>query len=454
MLKKTFISLVTVAVLALTAFAQAPAPAQKNWKDRAEYDLYAEITKPDATPAARLQNLDKWKSMYPMSEYADVRLKIYLVTYQQMNNHRAAFDMANQILQADPNDLTSLTEIVGYGLTLVPADPKATLTAQNKADLDTVEKTARYILGNLDKVYATDKKPQGTTDDQWNAAKPTMQKFSQFTIARIALMQKDVPKAESELTNTVKMDPTNAQASYMLAGDLLGQQKDHPDKMPEALFEYARAATYDGPGALDANTRKQVDAFLTKAYTTYHGSTQGLDQLKAQAKAAPLPPDGFAVASTVDLAKAAEEKRLAAAKENPQMAFWNETKENLTGEKSSELWDMNYKDAGLPPSGLGFEMFKGKLVSSEPETKPKTLTIALAGDMADVKIVLTEPLPGKMEPGGEISFKGTLKEFSKDPYMLTFEVEPADIMGWTGKGPAAGRGGATKKAAPAPAKKQ
>ena len=40
-LKKTFISLVTAGVMALTAFAQAPAPgaAQKNWKDRAEYDL-------------------------------------------------------------------------------------------------------------------------------------------------------------------------------------------------------------------------------------------------------------------------------------------------------------------------------------------------------------------------------------------------------------------------------
>jgi len=38
-----------------------------------------------------------------------------------------------------------------------------------------------------------------------------------------------------------------------------------------------------------------------------------------------------------------------------------------------------------------------------------------------------------------------LKELSKDPYMLTFEVDPADIEGWTGKGPAPAR----KKAAPA-----
>jgi hypothetical protein len=431
--------------LALTASGQAPA---KNWKDRAEYDLYAAITM-DNAPASRLQNLEKWKSMYPQSEYADVRLKIYLVTYQQMMNHRAAIDTATEILKADPNDLTSLTEIVGYGLTLEPTAPNAQLTAQNKADLDTIEKTARYIEANMDKVYAADKKPQGTTDDQWNAAKPTMQKFAQFTIARTALLSKDGPKAEAELTNTVKMDPANAQAAYMLAGNLLAQQKDHPDKMPEALFEYARAASYEGPGALDAATRKQIDAFLTKAYNTFHGSGMGLDQLKMQAKAAPLPPDGFSIKSTVDIAKDEQAKRDAAAKENPMLAFWNTTKEALTGENSAALWEMNYKDAGLPGTAIpGVTKFKGKLVSTTPAIKPKELTLAVGGDAPDVTIKLTEALPGMMEPGGEISFSGALKELSKDPYMLTFEVDPADIEGWTGKGPAPARGSG-KKAAPA-----
>jgi hypothetical protein len=434
--------------LALTANAQAP---QKNWKDRAEYDLYDAITK-DTMPASRLQNLDKWKSQYAQSEYADVRLKIYLVTYQQMNNHRAAFDIATEILRADPSDLTSLTEIVGYGLTLLPTAANAQLNAQNKADLDTVEKTARYIEGNLDKVYGADRKPQGTTDDQWNGAKPTMQKFAQFTIARGAALAKDVPKAETELINTVKMDPTNAQAVYMLASNLLGQQKEHPEKMPAALFEYARAASYDGPGAIDAATRKQIDAFLTKAYNTYHGSAQGLDQLKTQAKAAALAPDGFAIKSTVDIAKEQEDKRQAAAKENPMLAFWGDIKENLTGDGSAAYWEA-MKDAGLPGGKDGVTKFKGKLVSTTPGTKPKELTVAIAGAAAEVKLVLTEPLPGMMDPGGEISFNGVAKEFSKDPYMITFEVDPADVEGWTGKGPAPARG-AGKKGGPATKKKE
>ncbi len=116
--------------------------------------------------------------------------------------------------------------------------------------------------------------------------------------------------------------------------------------MPLALFEYARAASYDGPGALDANTRKSIDGFLGKAYTTYHGSAMGLDQVKTVAKAAALPPADFKILSTVDIAKADEEKRQQAAKENPMLAFWNEIKEGLHRRSASAIYWDAMKGAG------------------------------------------------------------------------------------------------------------
>jgi hypothetical protein len=78
------------------------------------------------------------------------------------------------------------------------------------------------------------------------------------------------------------------------------------------------------------------------------------------------------------------------------------------------------------------------------------LTIAIEKpDVADVKLVLEEPLPGKMDPGGDISFFGSAEELSKSPYMITFKVTKEDIDGWTGKGPAGARpAGAGKKAPP------
>jgi len=463
-MKKTIISIIAIAALAAGLQAQAPAAApaaagQKNWKDQQEYALYSEIIKPDATPAARLQNLDKWKSSYPQSEYADTRLKIYLITYQALNKHREAFDTATEILKTDPNDLASIQEILGYIRALMPTDPKAPLSAQNKADLDTAEKVAHSLISNADAIFAPDKKPAGATDAQWAQAKPTLVNYAQFTLGYVGVEQKDNAKAQAELTKTLQMDPTNAQASYMLSGVLLGQQKEHPELMPEALFEYARASSYTGPNALPAPLQKTVGDFLTKAYTTYHGSTQGLDQLKTLAKASALPSGDVKIKSTVDLAKEEEEKRQKAAAENPMLAFWNDIKENLTSADpgvSDKYWEA-MKGAGLPPADkVPGGKFKGKLISSTPETRPKELKIAIEKpDVADATLLLDEPLPGKMEPGGDISFFGAPETLSKDPYMITFKVTKDDIEGWTGKGPATSRpAGAAKKGAPAAKKKE
>jgi hypothetical protein len=474
-MKKTIISLVAMTALAAGLYAQAPAAAPaaaqknaKNWKDTAEYDLYSAIILPTATPASRLQNLDKWKAGYPQSDYASTRQQIYLITYQALNNHRAAFDMATEILKTDPNDLASIQEILGYVRALMPAKPTDPLSAQNKADLETAEKVAHYLLANADAVFAAEKKPQGATDAQWAQAKPTMVKFAQFTLGYIGVEEKDNAKAEAELVKTLHDDPANAPASMMLASLLLSQQKDHPDKMPFALFEYARAANYDGAGALDPAARKKIDTFLAAvdptskkdigAYPTYHGSTQGLAELKALAKANALPPADFTIKSTVDIAKEDEEKRQAAAKDNPMLAFWTEIKEALTSADASvsdKYWEA-MKGAGLPPKEkVPTGKFKGKLISATPETRPKELTIAVEKpDVADVKLVLEEPLPGKMDPGGDISFFGQAEELSKSPYIITFKIaDPkADIEGWTGKGPAGARPpGAGKKA---PAKKK
>ncbi len=444
LLKKTLGTIVAIAALALGLAAQQ----QKNWKDQAEYDLFMSIQK-DTNAATRLPNLDKWKSTYAQSEYADVRLKAYLITYQQLMKHREAFDISLEILKADPNDQASLQEILGYIRALIPQQANAPLSAQNKTDLDTAGKTSQYVLNNIDTVYAADKKPQGVTDPQWAQAKPAMKNFAQWTIGWIAMVEKDSPKAESELSKTLELDPSNAVASQQLATVLLGQQKEHPDKTPLALFEYARAATYDTPpSALPPAQRQQLDAFLTKAYTIYHGSAQGLDQLKAMAKTNALPPAGFKIESVVDIAnkKAAEED--AAAKANPMLAFWRQVKDGLTGDGSAAYAEAMIGSA-LPGNQVPDGKFRGKLISATPETRPKELKLAIEDPMvADVTLKLAEPLPGKMDPGGEIAFSGVAKEFAKGPFMVTFEVEKDDISGWTGKGPAAPARTGGKKAAP------
>ena len=67
-----------------------------------------------------------------------------------------------------------------------------------------------------------------------------------------------------------------------------------PEKISQALFYYARAATYDGPGSLTPQGRQQLDDYLRKAYDSYHGQDEaGLNELKTMARSQPAPPAEF-----------------------------------------------------------------------------------------------------------------------------------------------------------------
>ena len=78
--------------------------------------------------------------------------------------------------------------------------------------------------------------------------------------------------------------------------------------------------------------------------------------------------------------------------------------------------------------------FKGKLIEARPETNPKELVIAVEDGMTpDATLVLDAPLRGKMDPGADIGFnKGVAQKYQASPYMVTFNVEKANITGWKG----------------------
>ncbi len=120
-----------------------------------------------------------------------------------------------------------------------------------------------------------------------------MKNAAQATLAWVYVQRKDHPKAETELTKYLHLDPTQASTSLTLGGELLAQNQDHPDKIPLGLYQFAHAAAYDGQNSLPEAARKQALDYLTKTYTTYHGSKDGLDKLLALAKNSPFPPDGF-----------------------------------------------------------------------------------------------------------------------------------------------------------------
>ena len=105
-------------------------------------------------------------------------------------------------------------------------------------------------------------------------------------------------------------NPADTEVSYWLGIVILQERKS--EKQVEALYDYARAVAYDGPGAtITAAGRDIVKQQLSDLYVKYHGSTEGFDAFIQRAKASANPPADLTLRSAKDMEE--EQLRKAAA---------------------------------------------------------------------------------------------------------------------------------------------
>ena len=384
-------------------------PAEKKVKDQGEYDLYNGVTK-ETDPNKKLALLNTWKEKYPDSDFKKDRLAIMLVTYQQLNQAAKMIDTAKEILAIDPKDLTALYWISFLSPTLGNTSPDA---------LDTAEKAANGLL-------VAEKPATVKSDEEWTKAKAQTDAIATSTLGWVAMQRKNWDAAEQNLRKSLAVNPNAAQVSYWLGTTLVSEKK--PEKQSEALFQFARAATFDGPGALNPEGRKKIDEYLTKVYTSYHGDTTGLPELKAAAKASPTPPPDFKIQSAAEVIAGKEEELK---KTNPALALWLSVKGQLLGPDGQQYFDSNMK-------GNLVQNLKGWVISGKPAVKSKELLVSMEGadKVAEVTIRLVgsdgstaAPLTGKPEAGSQITFEGVPEAFAKEPLMVTFAVEKSKITG-------------------------
>ena len=386
----------------------APAAKEKKVKDQGEYDLFTGVTK-ETDPAKKLALLNTWKEKYPDSDYKLERLQFILAAYQQLNQPAKMIDTAKEILAVDPKDIQALYWISTLTPTLGNTSPDA---------LDLGEKAANGLL--------VAEKPATATDDAWKTAKTQTDAIAYSTLGWIANIRKNYDVAETNFKKSEEINPNAAQVSYWLGNVILSEKK--PERQSEALYDIARAATYDGPGSLTPDGRKTIDTYLTKAYTTLHGDQTGLSDLKAQAKASAIPPANFHIQTAAEVAAAKDEELK---KTNPQLAIWLGIKGQLLGPDGQTYFDGSMKGAAVPK-------LKGWLVAAKPAVKSKELLVNMEGkdeSSANVtlKLVGSDGTPlaltGKAEVGVEIEFEGVPESFTKEPFMVTFNVEKAKITG-------------------------
>jgi len=416
---------VLAGALATLVWGQA-APA---WKDQGESDLG--LAAQNATdPAKKLDFLNKWEQQYPDSA---------------LKNQRTLMK------------LQALSTIVStdYGKT-------------DAASLAAGEKAAKDLNDHFDEYFADSVKPAQLTADAWATAKKSSAVTVHMYLAFDDSVKKDEAGAEVELKKVLQLDPNQALASYQLGSTVLREMAGKPvdpAKYSEALYDLARSVSVTGPTALPAATKGPADSALTKQYSNYHGSTDGLDKLKQQTASAALPPDGFHVESIVDIQAAKDKDHAAWAAAHPDLDFWENIKNALTTQ--GDAYFANLKDVGFPPTSPDYKgpaMFSAKVVS---QPSPKEILVSVDNvPTGDAILKFDDNIKGDIPAGTDVQFKGVVESYTKDPsYVLTMNIQdpktditglPADIKfvpdGAAKPKPAAGRG-STKAAPKAPVKK-
>jgi len=447
------LSVVVLAGTALPAHAQGGAAAPKKNYQQGEYDLYnACATDVNGRNFAKAQtDCEAWKQKVPNSDYKDDRSVLLIQTYSALKQcdkvlAEAAPMVTRDLDAAFPDPKTGPGSVLAVLLT--SADCIQSLPNATPEQIDTAQKAATVL-----KSYS--RKPEGLDQAAWDGALQQLRAHANAALLTIAVrpglaaLAKNPPDcetAQSSLAKALGDNPDNAFVAYNLGQAYRCQarrdQSKYEEIYPKAVYEFVRAMVID-PSLGGTQDPKKMTEVLSNLYVNYHGEKEGLDQLKEQAKASPLPPDGFTIESGAKL-EARKQKEFQ--EKYPQLAIWLGIKSQLSAANGQQYFESSLKDAAVPK-------LKGVLVEGKPACRSKELLVSVPEPdqqgtaPAVITLKLDAPLTGKPE-SGEIQWEGVPSAFTADPFMLTMDTEKTKVenLKTTPCAPAAHPG--TKKSAP------
>lgn len=397
MLRKITPLAVTTCLLVMVAAVAVPYPQEKKYKDRGEYDVLSKVYA-EADPAKKLALLDQWSEKYPETDYHVERTQFYLDSYQKTNQNEKAVETAKELLGKMPGNFTA-----NYAITLL----SPYLGKSDAGTLDTAAKSAQDLLAGMDKQFAA--KPDNVPQEAWDNARKQAEALAHKTTGWAAMQKKDNFTAEKSFTQSLKIDPTQAQVSYWL-GDVVLKQKD-VGKNDLAMFAFTRAAVYDGPNAMPAEGRAQIEDYVKNLLEGYAGET-GLNEywprLEAMAKTSAFPTEDLNFKSKAELAFDAEQKARA---DDPLLYKYIDLKTALTGANGDSIWgDLQGK---LTPK---MNLY---VVSASPPERPATINLtSKPGSPVEVVLNLENRRRTGVRSGSKLTIDGVAASLTKAPFKL------------------------------------
>lgn len=367
MKKLVFASVVALASVGFVAgpslHAQDPggqaASKDLTIKDPAEYNAYQMFstqTDPKQKAAAGEAFLEK----YPQSVAKKFVLDALLDLYQQLQSPDKVIDAAEKLLQIDPNNMKA---------TLYSVMIKKGQCGQ-KNDAATCDDAAGLAQKGLQLT-----KPAETSDDDWKKITAVAYPIFHSALALdAAISKKDFKTAQEEYTKELQLYSDEQSKTQGLVDTLQLAQAysagGAAQDLPKACYLYARVWDFAPP-----QYKAQIEPKLNYYYKKYHGGLDGLDGLKEQAKAAPLPPDD--IKSKIPPAKTLAEQIhdiIATTPDLSKLALAD--KENVLAlgskEDADKLWAL-LKDQQTQVPGIVIE------------ADPNTVKVAVTQDAKDSK---------------------------------------------------------------------
>ena len=148
---------------------------------------------------------------------------------------------------------------------------------------------------DLDVYFAPGKKPEATAAADWQKQKDEVERLAHRALGWIEWQRGNHEAAEKEFTACLGKNPKDAEISAWYGTVLTLEKKE--EKLPLAFWHLARAGSIKGDGGLPDGQRRAVNNLLQGLYTSYHGTSDGLEKLLADSAAALDPPASFNIES-------------------------------------------------------------------------------------------------------------------------------------------------------------
>src|SRR5712692_9761360 len=117
------------------------------------------------------------------------------------------------------------------------------------------------------------------------------------------------------------------------------------------------------------------------------------------------------------------------------LELWIILKRALIAPDGQEYFESDLKNAWVPGGVNGLDRLRGTVISAKPLDRPSTVIIAISDKITpEVTLQIKDArwqstqLKAGIKPGTEVEFEGVPVAFTREPFMLTFVVQPDKLI--------------------------